>query len=264
MNRNCSIRRAATQLLRTRQVCSRFALTCSSTALRTTFAIEEPPDIPQRFNIAPTQPIAIIRATRTGVLVSNRHALVRWGFLPSFVKVPSDFPLLFNAKAEGLDQKQSFRNALRRRRCLIPASAFYLWRQGGNEKSRRSQPFMGWRSDAAPMGLAGLYETWSGPNGEEVDTACIVTTAANGVSAAIHARLPVVIEPADIAIWLNPDEAATDDAVALLKPSGNHVLRFVPITDVINSVRSEGPATQIAVGPPVAQVQGALRQASLF
>ena len=250
-------------------MCSRFALTCTPDVLRAGFAFVEQPDFPQRFNIAPTQPIAIVRSTRTGTLVSNHFALARWGFLPNFVKTPSDFPLLFSAKSEGIDQKASFRNALRRRRCLVPASAFYLWRRVGNGRSLRSQPFMGWRSDAAPMGLAGLYETWCGPHGEEVETACIVTTAANGVSAAIHPRLPVVIEPADIARWLDPDERRTDAAAALLKPADNHVLRFVAITDAINSVRCDGPIVQVVIGDPICdtmQPQGHVlwQQPSLF
>ena len=229
-------------------MCSRFALTCSPDALHAAFAFAEQPDFPQRFNVAPTQPIAVVHALRTDTLVSRHFALMRWGFLPSFVKAPSEFALLINANAEGIEQKPSFRNALRRRRCLIPASAFYLWRRVETHRTARSQPFMSRRADGGPMALAGLYEVWVGPNGEEVSTACIVTTAANGVSAALHPRLPVVIEPENIARWLNPDEAGTYDAVALLKPPDNHVLAFVPISAVINSVRNDGPSVQTAVG----------------
>lgn len=99
------------------------------------------------------------------------------------------------------------------------------------------------------MGLAALWETWIGPNGEEVDTLCIVTTAANAVSVAIHPRLPVVVEPDDFDVWLDPDEATAEAAVALLEPPDDDVLTFTPIGDAVNKVVNDGPEIQEPIGP---------------
>ena len=229
----------------------RFAITLSPAAMRSLFGFVEAPDFPPRHNIAPTQPIPIVRAETRDGMTTRHFRLVRWGFLPGFVKDPKGFPLLFNARAEGLAEKASFKNALRRRRCLVPADAFYEWQRFGQGRSARSQPFIARRTDGTTMALAGLWETWMGPNGEEVDTACIVTTAANGVSTAIHPRLPVVIEPAEFALWLDPDEQTADAACALLRPSADEVLCFAPIGDAVNKAGIDAPEIMIPVGPVI-------------
>ena len=227
----------------------RFAITLSPASMRSVFGFVEKPDFPPRHNIAPTQPIPIIRAETRDGRTTRHFRLVRWGFLPSFVKDPKGFPLLFNARAEGLAEKASFKNALRRRRCLVPADAFYEWQRFGHGRAARAQPFVARRSDGETMGLAGLWETWMGPNGEEVDPACIVTTAANGVSAAIHPRLPVVVEATDFELWLDPDERAADAACALLRPAEGHVLCFAPIGDAVNRAGTDTPEIMTPIGP---------------
>ena len=232
-------------------MCGRFAITLPPDAMRRLFAYSDQPNFPSRRNIAPTQPIPIIRAERRDGLVGRRFQLARWAFLPSFAKDPKTFPLLFNARAEGLEFKPSFRNALRRRRCLVPADAFYEWHRTGSGKTARIQPYICRRTDGVTIGLAGLWETWMGPNGEEVDTACIVTTDANDTSAAIHPRLPVVIEQAQFSTWLNPDETATDAALTLLRPPVNDVLTFTPISDAVNKVDNDHPSIQEPIGRPL-------------
>lgn len=227
----------------------RFALTVEPTTLRERFGFVETPDFPPRYNIAPTQPIAIVCAETRDAVTTRHFRLVRWGFLPGFVKEPKTFPLLFNARAEGIGDKASFRNALRRRRCLVPADAFYEWQRFGRGKTGYVQPYLARRTDGATMALAGLWETWMGPNGEEVDTACLITTAGNGVSVAIHPRLPVVIEPADVALWLDPDETAMARACALLRPPADEVLCFVPIGDGVNRAGTDTPEIMTPVGP---------------
>ena len=199
-------------------MCGRFAITLPPEAVRRFFRYVERPDFPPRYNIAPTQPVAIVRAARRDDGGLERHFdLVRWGFLPPFVKDPRQFPLIFNARCETLRTKASFKNAFRRRRCLFVADAFYEWRRDGG---RRGRPYLFQRADGAPLGLGGIWESWSGPNGEELDTACIITTAANGASAAIHDRLPAIIAPDCFDLWLDPDEASADAAFALLRPPG--------------------------------------------
>ncbi len=247
-------------------MCGRFAVTLPPEAMRRMFGYKEQPNFPPRYNIAPTQPIAIVRSARQDGVETRHFTLARWAFLPTFVKDPNKFPLIFNARCEGIAEKASFRNALRRRRCLVPADAFYEWRRSGSGRAAASRPFLFRRVDGSPLALAGLWETWHGPNGEEVDTACIVTTGANGTSAAIHPRLPVVIEPAAFATWLEPDEAAIEPALALLRPPKNEVLCFVALSDAVNKVANDGPGVMTPIGDaaaPTSQEQEQV-QPSLF
>ena len=247
-------------------MCGRFAITLPPESMRRLFLYEERPNFPARFNIAPTQPIPIVRAAFRDGKVHRHFALARWAFLPTFVRDPATFPLLFNARSEGLGGKASFRNALRRRRCLIPADAFYEWHRAGSGKTARSQAYLCRRADGASMALAGLWETWHGPNGEEVDTACIITTGANGVSVAIHPRLPAVIEPGAFATWLDPDEARMDEAAALLRPAEVDVLEFLPVGDAVNKAANDGPDLMRPTGPALAAAAEAPtdEQPSLF
>lgn len=230
-------------------MCGRFAITLPPEAMRRVFGYEERPIFPPRYNIAPTQPVPIVRASTTAGIVSRHFSLARWAFLPAFVKDPKDFPLIFNARAESLGERATFRNAFRRRRCLVPADAFYEWHRTGIGGTVRARPYLCERADGTPLALAGLWETWHGPHGEEVDTACIITTGANGVSIAIHPRLPAIIEPAAFATWLDPDERTVDGAAALLKPPNNDVLRFVPIGDAVNKAANDGPEVMLPTGP---------------
>jgi putative SOS response-associated peptidase YedK len=123
------------------------------------------------------------------------------------------------------------------------------------------------RADGVTMALAGLWETWMGPNGEEVDTVCIVTTEANGATSAIHPRLPAIIDAASVELWLDPDERSTDDALRLLHPPGNDFLTFTAIGDAVNKVANDGPEVQKALEAqpaiPAREPEGPA-QASLF
>src|SRR5215471_16638730 len=165
-------------------MCGRYAITSAPEAIRRLFGYDERPNFPPRYNIAPTQPVPIVRVTD-----GKRHfALVRWGLIPAWVKDPRAFALLINARGESLNGKPAFRLAMRRRRCLFPADGFYEWRQEG--KHRR--PFFVRPKSLCPLAFAGLWETWMGPNGEEMETAAIITTFANQTLASIHGRMPVI------------------------------------------------------------------------
>jgi putative SOS response-associated peptidase YedK len=236
-------------------MCGRFALTLPPQAVRSYFTYNENPNFPPRYNIAPTQPVAIVREEMRQEGRGRHFVLVRWGFLPAFVVDPKQFPLVFNARSETLLQKASFRNAMKRRRCLFIADAFYEWRrfEKGNKSAakggRAPQPFLFRRSDGAPLAFAGLWETWTGPNGEEVDTACIITTAANGTTAAIHERLPAILEPGDFDLWLAMDERVADEAMGLLRPPENEVLEFFEIGPAVNKAENDGAELQVPLGP---------------
>jgi putative SOS response-associated peptidase YedK len=247
-------------------MCGRYAITLPPEAMRQLFAYEERPNFPPRYNIAPTQPIPIVRSERLNGKPARHFSLARWAFLPGFVKDPKTFALIFNARAEGLGEKPSFRNALRRRRCLVPADCFYEWQRFGVGKTAVARPFLFKRADRTPLALAGLWETWSGPNGEEVDTACIITTDANGATCGIHRRLPAIIEPQNFDLWLETDETYADEAAALLHPAATDVLTFFAIGDAVNKVANDGPAIQtpLAEQPIVPSVPTGPAQASLF
>ena len=189
-------------------MCGRFVITSPPAALRQIFGYLEQPNFPPRHNIAPTQPIPVVILE-----IGARHfRLMRWGLLPAWVKDPKKFTLLINARSETVTEKPAFRNAIRRRRCLIPADGYYEWQ--GSEKPKR--PFFIHRRDGAPIGLAGLAETWIGPNGEELDTVAIVTAPASADLAVLHHRVPVTIAPGDFDRWLDCSGDTAEDVMALM------------------------------------------------
>ena len=169
-------------------MCGRYAVTSAPEAIRALFGYPEQPNFPPRYNIAPTQPIAIVRL----VDGKRQFALVRWGLLPPWVKDPKNFSLLINARGDLLTDKPAFSAAVRRRRCLVPADGFYEWkaRQGRQAALFRACEIR--RTDCVCRSVGDL----DGPNGEELETAAIVTTRANRTLDDIHDRMPVIV-PAD-------------------------------------------------------------------
>ena len=232
-------------------MCGRFAITLPPEAVRAFFRYVEQPNFPPRYNIAPTQPIPIVTARAHSGGAERHFQLVRWGFLPGFVKDPKEFPLLINARAETLAEKPSFRAAFKRRRCLVIADGFYEWRRPAAGERGPKQPFLIRRIDGAPMGLAGLYETCVDPNGGELDTACIVTTAANALMAPIHDRMPAMIPPELFSRWLDADGVAPAEAQAMLRPAPEDALELVPVSTRVNKVSDGDEGLQTPVGPPL-------------
>ena len=212
-------------------MCGRFVITSPPAALRQMFGYAEQPNFPPRHNIAPTQPIAVI-------ILENgaRHfRLMRWGFIPAWVKDPRKFALLINARAETLLEKPAFKNAFRRRRCLIPADGYYEWPPADAQK----RPYFIHRRDSQPFGLAGLAETWIGPNGEELDTVAIVTTAASRDLAALHPRVPVTIGVDDFERWLDCANDDVDAAMRLLAPPREGEFVWHQVSTRVNRVAND-------------------------
>jgi putative SOS response-associated peptidase YedK len=214
-------------------MCGRYTITATPEVLRALFGYTEQPNFPPRYNIAPTQPIPIVR------LVDGKRnfALVRWGLLPSWVKDPKKFTLLINARGESAAEKPAFRAAMKRRRCLIPADGFYEWQASG----ARKQPYYIHKKSGEPFAFAGLWETWTGPNGEELETAAIVTTAANKTLAPIHDRMPVILAPDAFDLWLDAANVDPMTASALIHPAPENWLEAYPISTDVNRVANDNP-----------------------
>lgn len=219
-------------------MCGRYALTLPPEAVRQLFGTVNEQRFPPRYNIAPTQPIVVVRPGANG---ERRLDLVRWGFLPSWVKDPAEFPLLINARLESAADKPAFRNAMKRRRCLVPASGFYEWKAAGRGPK---QPFLIRPAADGLVAFAGLFETWTGPDGEEVDTAAILTRDASPALADIHDRMPAVVPPEAFETWLDVANVGPADAVAALPPSPDGFFERAPISRRINAASNDDSSVQ--------------------
>lgn len=212
-------------------MCGRFVITSPPAALRQMFGYAEQPNFPPRHNIAPTQPIPVVILENGG-----RHfRLMRWGLVPGWVKDSRDFALLINARAETVVEKPAFKNAMKRRRCLIPADGYYEWQAAVSRK----RPYFIHRRDGVPLGLAGLAETWIGPNGEELDTVAIVTAPASDDLASLHSRVPVTIAPIDFERWLDCGAHDVEEAMGLLKPPREGEFAWHEISTRVNHVAND-------------------------
>jgi len=223
-------------------MCGRYVITSTPEAIRALFGYGEQPNFPPRYNVAPTQPIPVVRLDDG----KRTFALMRWGLLPSWVKDPKTFPLLINARGESVLEKPAFRNAMRRRRCLIPTDGFYEWQVRGPAGTPK-RPFFVRAKRAAdggapPLAFAGLCETWTGPNGEELDTAAIVTTIANRTLAAIHDRMPVFVPKQAFDLWLDCANVEADVAAALIRPADEALLEAYEISPAVNRVANYSEA----------------------
>ena len=234
-------------------MCGRYVIISTPAAIRALFGYGEQPNFPPRYNVAPTQPIPVVRLADG----KRSFALMRWGLLPSWVKDPKTFPLLINARGESVLSKPAFRNAMRRRRCLIPADGFYEWQPGGAGASKRPYFVRAKKSadgSAPPLAFAGLWETWTGPNGEELDTAAIITTTANRTLSAIHERMPVFVPKEAFDLWLDCINVEPDVAAALIRPPDEALLEAYEISTAVNRVANDSesliaPAAAAASAP---------------
>ena len=235
-------------------MCGRYVIISTPEAIRALFGYPEQPNFPPRYNVAPTQPIPVVRLSHG----QRSFALMRWGLLPSWVKDPKTFPLLLNARGESVLHKPAFRNAMRRRRCLIPTDGFYEWQASGTAPGPKRPYFVrakpGADGSAPPLAFAGLYETWAGPNGEELDTAAIITTTANRTLAAIHDRMPVFVPKEAFALWLDCANVEADVAAALIRPADDALLEAYEISPAVNRVANDSEALikplSVASGAP--------------
>jgi len=207
-------------------MCGRFTITDPNAALAALFDAVSGNDLPDspRFNICPTDPVAVVTADG-----GRRLRRMRWGFLPSWFRTPGDGPLIINARADTIATKPAFREAVRARRCIVPASGFYEW-SAGPDGARL--PWYFTRSDGQPMGFAAIWQRWG-----DMDTCAIVTTEAGEGMAGVHDREPVILDPADWPLWLGE---AGHGAAVLMRPTTG-VLRRHRVGVAVNANRAAGP-----------------------
>ncbi|MEJ1157846.1 SOS response-associated peptidase [Prosthecomicrobium sp. N25] len=212
-------------------MCGRYVLTATPEEIRRLFRYAEQPNFPPRYNIAPTQPIAIV----AGEGGTPHFLLARWGFVPSWVEDPKSFSLIINARAETAPEKPSFRAAMRHRRCLVPASGFYEWRRTPAGK----QPFFIRPRHGGAVAFAGLWETWSGKDGSEIDTAAVLTVPANRLVGRIHDRMPAVVLPENFDRWLDCRGVDVREAMTLIEPVPDDFFECVPVSERVNKVAND-------------------------
>jgi putative SOS response-associated peptidase YedK len=223
-------------------MCGRFIQYSDPEVYASHFDLDEACAATPRYNLAPTQSVLVVLQAqgRGRVLVP-----LRWGLVPAWSKGPDNRHSMINARAETVDTKPAYRHAFKHRRCLIPAEGFYEWRS----EQRGKTPFLIRRRDGAPFGMAGLWETWHGPEGERLDSCTIVVTAANDLVAAIHDRMPAVVAPEDYGTWLDPDTKGIERLRAMLRPADPEAWELRAVSRQVNSPKNDGPDLIEPVGP---------------
>lgn len=205
-------------------MCGRFAFYSPAEAAAALFGARDGIDIEASWNVAPTQELAAVRASAED---ARELVSLRWGLVPFWAKDPSIGNRMINARAETLADKPSFRNAYRKRRCLVLADGFYEWHRDGGSKV----PWYISLPDRRPMAFAGLWERWTDKEtGETLETATIVTTDANPFMAKLHQRMPVVLEPDTASRWLGMDDQLLGDYASVVPD-----LRAWPVSRRVNS-----------------------------
>ncbi|MBL8289419.1 MAG: SOS response-associated peptidase [Rubrivivax sp.] len=230
-----------------RRMCGRYVVAYDPETLVAGFSVLRVPVFPRRWNVAPQSEVPVVYETRQGERIAE---LMRWGLVPSWASNPALGHKLNNARAEGLFDKPSFRQAALRRRCLLPASGFYEWQAvaaGGNARPAgrakvAKQPWYVSATSGEPLAMAGLFEAWrSGPEAPWLLTCCVITCEANALMAPIHERMPVLLARRDWAPWLSrsvQDAAAIAPLLAVPPAEG---LQAWPVAAAVSRGSSEGP-----------------------
>lgn len=214
-------------------VCGRYSLTSSAEEVAEHFGLEQLPPVLPRYNIAPSQPIATIRSNLRG---EQEFAFALWGLIPIWSKTLDDKgPRPINARSETIAEKKMFKGILRHRRCLIPADGFYEWKKEGKVK----HPYHIHFKDRRPFAFAGLWSLWSGPNGEELESCTIMTTAANKTMREVHERMPVILARESYGDWLDSQRQSTSEAAKILQNIEREPLVLTEVSSLVNNPRND-------------------------
>lgn len=212
-------------------MCGRYRLSRSKQLVEEHFdTVSDEPDWSSRYNIAPTQPVPVIRQNPKEP--RRELSLLRWGLIPSWAKDTSISPKMINARSETAATLPAFRDTLKFRRCIIPADGFYEWQKTGKAK----QPYCFEVNDGKLFAFAGFWDRWKDPNGNWVNTCSILTTVPNTVTSPVHDRMPVILNPDAYDLWLDPGMRDMDAASELLKPYDARLMRRYPVSTRINNV----------------------------
>lgn len=214
-------------------MCGRFTFTISPELLAEIFGITILGDLPQRFNVAPTQQVLAIRATDQG----RQAAFLRWGLIPSWAKDPAIGSRMINARCESVHEKPAFRHAIRYRRCIIPAGGFYEWLEEGGKKHPR---YVRLKHDAL-MAFAGIWDHWKDPEGHIIETCSILTTSSNELIQPLHDRMPVILRPEQYDLWLDPATTDPEKLKPLYHPFPSELMEMYPVSTFVNSPRNNSP-----------------------
>ena len=234
-------------------MCGRFVSSSPPDEIARYFDAEPPAEatLEPSFNVAPTDDVYVILADGGVRRVAAHH----WGLVPLWAASPAMGNKMINARAEGLADKNAFKDAFRKRRCLVPADGFYEWRKRPGEKTK--QPFYIHRADGEPIAFAGLWEEWKGHDrsgDQRLRSASIITTTPNELMATIHDRMPVILPPAAWDQWLDPDNAEPDTLGKLLVPAPDDRLVMHPVATGVGNVRNHGAHLIEPVEPVEPQV----------
>jgi putative SOS response-associated peptidase YedK len=198
-------------------------------------AVSDGLECPPRYNIAPTQPVPVVRRKpKTSV---RELSLVQWGLIPHWAKDPSVSSKLINARSETISEKPAFRDAFRSRRCLVPVDGFYEWERTSNGK----QPYCFQMNDDEMFAFAGIWDHWTDNNARVIETCSILTTTANVTASKVHDRMPVILERRDYDLWLDPEFYNTNELSGLLKPYTDQKMRCYPVSNRVNSPKNDDP-----------------------
>ena len=213
-------------------MCGRFYLDAPDELVLSYFGLDEGIHLQPRYNIAPSQDVAIVRAAAQ----ARELAYLRWGLVPAWSREEKTRYSMINARADTIADKPSYREPFRKRRCLVPASGFYEWRKMSHGK----QPYRIGRTDNGIMALAGLWEHWEG-EGKSVDSCSIIVTEANDCIRPVHDRMPVILDPDQFDAWLNPDNGDAETLKAMLQPYPGEAMSYWPVDTMVNSPANDDP-----------------------
>src|SRR5262245_1823827 len=216
-------------------MCGRYAFFSAADAVKLVFALDDVPALEPRYNVAPTQDVPTVRAGEEG---ARAFAMLHWGLVPKWAKEKAIGNRMINARAETLGEKPSFRDAFRKRRCLVLADGWYEWQVGPGGK----QPWFIRMKDARPFAFAGLWERWKDPaTGAPLESCTIVTTEAAESIRKIHERMPVVLAETDQDRWLDTAFSDTDKLSELLRPFDPKLLEAWKVGREVNAPKNQGP-----------------------
>ena len=222
-------------------MCGRFTLTLDPDELQEAFDLSAPPaGLAPRYNIAPSQPVAVVANTE-----ARKLELFQWGLIPSWAKDAKIGYKMINARSETLAEKPSFRAALKKRRCLVLADGFYEWKREG--ASRAKTPMYIQLKGGQPFAFAGLWETWKSPDNKLIKSCTIITTEPNALMKDIHDRMPVILPPKAYDLWLSPEELPSEKLPPLFKPFAASQMRAYAVSPLVNNPRFDSPECVIPV-----------------